>query len=234
MKKKFLSILLVLCLITFVTGCGEAKPNSTGENTSTGTNTSSGDNKGPSGYTPLELEKNIVTSGAVAKNGKLMVFATNNNKVPVDMKIEVEFYTEDGTIAGSGSEDFQGVGANCEVATEIYGTPDKWDNYKIYADVEETDVSSYVDKVEVKHSNNKKNIVVQVTNNSESDIDYIEVAVVYYQGETPVGLEDGLQSDTKPGRSANFNIYFASDKKYNDVKFDTYKVFVNEAYSYNW
>ena len=107
-------------------------------------------------------------------------------------------------------------------------------HYKIYADVEATNKYSYFDKIDIKHSNNNKNIAVQVTNNSNDNIDYITIAVVYYQGNTAVGIEDGIKSDIKQGRSANFNIDYAYDKKYNDVKFDSYRVYVTEAYSYNW
>ena len=224
-------IIIFICLL-LVVGCGKAKPNSTGSNTSTGTNTQSSSTGSNPQISSTELEKNIVTSGAVSKRGKLIVFATNNNKVAVDMDFEVEFYDASGTIVGSASEDLNGVGPGAEVAVEMYSTPDNWDNYKIYVDVENTYYKTYFGKLNITHSNNKKEIAVQVTNNSEDIIEYISVAVVYYQGETPVGIEDGFQDDIKPGRSANFNISYDYDKKYNDVRFDSYKVFVTEAYSY--
>lgn len=233
MKRKVFCFLGILCCLVMITGCGNGTPNSTGRNTSTGsnTNTNSGRNNAKS---TENLEKNITTQGAVAKNGKLIVLAKNDNSIPVDIEIEVEFYDEKGTIVGSGEEEFQAVGAKSEVAVQIYNTPSSWDNYKIYADADTTDEISYIDKLDIKHSDNQENIAVQVTNNSDDKIEYITVAVVYYQGEEVVGINDGIESDIKPGRSANFNIYYPADSNYNDVSFDSYKVFVNEAYSYGW
>ncbi len=230
MKQKILSIFIFTFLTITLTGCNNVNT----KNTSTGVNTNSSNNGNSNANLIAELEKNITSSASVAVNGKLIVFAKNSNSVPIDMEIEVEFYDKNGVILGSDTEDFISVGANSEIAVEMYKTPETWDNYKIYIDAEQSDDKSYFDNLTINHSNNGKEIAVQVTNNSNDQIDYIAVAVVYYQGDKAVGIEDGLELDVKPGRSANFNIYYPNDKRYNDVSFDSYKVFITEAYSYNW
>ncbi len=223
---------LSILFVGLLTGCSnDAEPNSIGTN-SNSNGSSSGSQNG--NYSSSELEKNITSSGAVTELGKLVVFVKNNNKLTVDMEIEVEFYDANGTIVGSDSEDLQAVGVNGEIAVEMWSTPASFDNYKIYVDVEQTDEISYYDQVEVTHNNNGKEIAVQVKNNSQDVIEFITVSVVYYQGDKVVGIDDSIESDIKSGRSANFNLAFPYNKKYKDVKFDNYKVFVNEAYSYNW
>lgn len=223
-----------LFIFTFIftvilTGCGKsASPNSSGTNTSSGnsgseTNSQSGD-----------LEKNITSSGATTAKGTLVVFAKNNNKIALNMEIEVEFYDKDNKIVGSDSKSIESVGANAEIAVEMYNTPNSFDNYKIFVDIEETKNTTYFDKVELTHNNNGKEIVVQVKNNSKETIEYMSVAVVFYQGDKVVGFDDGSESDTKSGRAANFNLYYPYNKRYDNVKFDNYKVFINEAYTYNW
>lgn len=239
MKKRWLTMMLLLVFVITFAGCG-VKAQS-GSNTATGSNTSAGTNVNGNNNddnTPqasaMDLEKNITCSGAITALGKFVVFATNGNSVPVDMEIEVEFYDASGTIVGSANEDLQAVGANAEVAVDMWSTPESFDNYKIYVDVKATAIISYFDNLSLTHSDNGENIAVQVTNNSDDTIDYITVAVVYYQGDTVVGYDDGIESEVKPGRSANFNIYHPYGADYNDVAFDNYKVFINEAYSYNW
>ena len=86
----------------------------------------------------------------------------------------------------------------------------------------------------MKINNNGKNIVVQAKNNSKDTIDYITVAVVYYNQGKVVGITDGIASVVKPGRSGNFTLHFPYDANYEDVEFDDYKVLVTEAYSYSW
>lgn len=236
--KGICSLFICILILTLVVGCGNNSDNnsSSGSITASGTNnSSSGSNSSSSSQVSTkELEKNVETYGAVSKHDKLIVFVKNNNKVAVDMEIEVEFYDKDGNIVGSDADDLKAVGSNSEVAVEMWDTPSSWDNYKLYVDLEQTDEICYFDKVTLTHSNTGEQIAAQVKNNSEDTIEYIKVAVVYYQGDEVVGIDDGIESDIKPGRSANFNLDFPYDSKYNKVRFDTYKVFITGAYSYNW
>lgn len=181
-----------------------------------------------------DAENNISVDAALAENGKLIVFVKNNNTVPVDIDIEVEYYDADGKFLGSSSDYLMAVGTGIEGAMEMWETPAVFDNYKIYTDVEISDEIEYFDQVEMTHNNNGQNVVVQVKNNSEDTIDYITVAVVYYNQGEVVGIEDGIASEVKPGRSGNFTLDFPCDSNYDDVEFDDYKVLVTEAYSYNW
>ena len=181
-----------------------------------------------------DAENNISVDAALAENGKLIVFVKNNNTVPVDIDIEVEYYDADGKFLGSSSDYLMAVGTGIEGAMEMCETPAVFDNYKIYTDVEISDEIEYFDQVEMTHNNNGQNVVVQVKNNSEDTIDYITVAVVYYNQGEVVGIEDGIASEVKPGRSGNFTLDFPCDSNYDDVEFDDYKVLVTEAYSYNW
>ena len=226
MKKKLFLFLSVVALI-IITGCNNnAKPSSTGTNTSSGSGSDSKED--------LKLSENITSSGAITADGKLVVMATNGNNVAVDMSIEVEFYDANGTIVGNGNDMLEAVGPKAEIATEIYGTPDSFNNYKIYVDVEKTDNISYFDKLELTHNNNGEDIIVQVKNKSDDVIEYMDVSVVYYKENKVVGYDDDLQLDVKAGRSGNFTLHFPYDKRYKDVSFDNYKVYINQAYSYNY
>ena len=106
--------------------------------------------------------------------------------------------------------------------------------YNLFVDAEQATEIQYFDKIEVTHNNNGENIVVQVKNNSEETIEFMTVSVVYYKQGNVVGIADGITSDIKSGRAGNFNIHYPFDAAYEDIEFDNYKVFVTEAYSYNW
>lgn len=234
MRKKIL-LLVIFMLIIIVGGCGNntTNPSYAGKNTGSGSNISSG-NSIPNKNILVNLNENIKTSGAITDLGKLVVFVTNDNNVPVDMDIEVEFYDANGNILGSGSDDLSAVGAKSEVAVDIWSTPENFDTYKIYVDVVQTTKISYFNNIELVHNNNGKDIVVQVKNNSSDVIDYITVSVVYFQNDKVVGFDESIQSDTNPGRAANFILDYPYNKQYRNVYFDSYKVYVKEAYSYNW
>ena len=233
MRKKILYLFILGALFIGLTGCGckDSEATSTGTNITSGTNTN---NSKTQQKTSSDLEKKIKSSGAVTDSGKLVVFATNGNDVAVDMKIEVEFYDANGTIVGSDSDDLRAVGAKSEIAVEMWSTPESFDNYKIYVDVEQTKEISYFDKLELVHNNNGNEIEVQEKNNSDDTIEFISVSVVYYQGDKVVGYDYGIQSDIKSGIAANFTLNFPYNREYDNVNFDNYTVFITEAYKYNW
>ena len=131
MKKLYLLLVVASLTLAIVTGCSNNGGNNEGTNTSTGTNDQSGNNSTQQGEATSNLAQNVSSSGAITKEGKLIVFIKNNNNTAVDLDIEVEFYDADGMIAGSDSDILMGVGANNEVAVEMYGTPEEFDNYKI-------------------------------------------------------------------------------------------------------
>lgn len=219
-------ILCLIFMVFMVVGCS----NSDGE----ASNVSSGVNSSSTGTVKENYEKKIVTSGAITADGELVVFAKNNSSVALDMEIEVEFYDSSNVIVGSEEEYIVSVGANAEVAIKTYDAPDSFDSYKIYVDAEKADDINYFDKIELTHNNNGDEILVQVKNNSNDEIETISVTVVYYLGDKVVGADSDSDYDIKPGRSANCTLYYPYDKRYKDVNFDNYKVFVNEAYSDEW
>jgi len=233
MKKMFFRFVVCFFVVLTITGCSDDKQkDSSSSNTSTGTNTNNDSSKPI--YTPSELSKNMTSSGAVTEYGNLVVIAKNNNNVPVNVEIEVEFYDANGVILESDSNELQAVGSAAEIATEMWDTPEVFDNYKIYVDAEQTTNDSYFEQVELSHNNTGEEIAVQVKNNSQEMIDYITVSILYYQGDKIVGIDEENESDVKSGRAANFTFEYPYDKNYDDVTFDNYKVFITEAYSYNW
>lgn len=176
---------------------------------------------------------NIKSSAELAVNERLIVFIENKNDFPVRMNVEVEFYDTEGKLVKSGKENFNGVRANGEIAFELYDTPEEFSDYKIFVDAEKEDLYFTFDKeLEMTDNNTEEEVAVQVKNNSDNKIDWITVSVVYYKEGKAVGISEGIESDIKPGRSANFNIGYAYDKEYDDIEFDDYKVFLNEAYTY--
>ena len=183
---------------------------------------------------PISETQDGDTSAAMTKEGKLLVFAKNDTNTVADMDIEVEFYDENGAFVGSDIDYLTAVAPGNEIVVEMYNTPTKFSTYKVYVNEEETYNIEYLDEIETSHNNNGEEIAVQVKNNSSDEIDYITVAVVFYKNGEIVGFSDGIESSIKAGRSGNFNIYYPYDANYDDVEFDDYKVYVTEAYSYNW
>lgn len=181
-----------------------------------------------------DLTKNIIETEEIGANGKLILFVENKNDISVSLNVEVEFYNDAGLI-DTAKERLYGVGPKSKIAFEIYDSPEEYTTYKVFITAE--DLSSYkcyVDKIDTKDSVEDKKVTVKVTNNSDDVVDYIKISVVYYKKKKVVGIAEGIVSSLKSGKSDNLNVYTAFDKDYNEVEYDTYKVFVNEAYSYSF
>lgn len=226
MKNKVYSLIVILLGVIVLTGCNAVRtPNSTGTNTASG-NTANAK--------AADLEKNITSSAEMSQEGKLIVFAKNGNKQNIELTVEVEFYDENGTVVGSGKENLYSVGANSEIAVEIYDTPSSFSKYEVYTDAEATTyIKDYSDQIEISH-NKTDSVVAQVKNNSSDTISSMQVAIVFYNGEKVVGYDYEYASDVKAGRSGNFSFTNPYDRNYDDLKYDNYKIYVNSAYSYTY
>lgn len=225
-KKIILSLVMIMCLF-LTSACGSSKSEDEGSNTTSGTNTNSSSNSKSSSE-----KLSVTTSAEVAKSGDLIVYITNDEKTTVDVDVEVEFYDADGKIVGTDEFYLNGIKSGTTTASEAYNSTDDWESYKVYADAEETIYTSYLSEVSETHNDNKEEIIVQVSNDSEDEINTISASVVFYKGDEVVGISEDSDFDIKSGRTANLTFYYPYDKNYDDLDFDTYKVYINEAYTY--
>ena len=221
--KKILSLLIVLMGIFVLTGC-RFSPKKVNINIPI-------DEKE---YTKEELTNGITHEEFKALSGDFIVVAKNTNSVVVDLTFEVEYYDENNSLIKSGKTYLTAVSPSSEVAVEIFDVPESYSSYKAYVDAEQSNYAkSYTDQLEVSDRMTDE-VVAQVKNNSNETIDFMETAVIFYKGDEVAGFDDAIATEIKPGRYGNFSFYNPYDKNYADIEFDSYKVYVNSAYSYNY
>ena len=118
---------------------------------------------------------------------------------------------------------------------EVYDSPINFDNYVIYTDATPVAdyIVSYLDQIEISHNKTEEGVVAQVKNNSEDTISNMRAVILYYRGDKIVGYDVDYTSDVKSGRSGNFTSYNPTDKSWKEISFDSYKIYVTDAYTYN-
>ena len=220
MKNNVKYLLVLFSCIIFTTGCGIFSNNEEGSNTSTGVNDS------------IRLSENISNTQHVLTDGNIVVIAKNNNKELVELEIEVELYDESGTYLGKESDYLTAFAPNSEAALIFKLSDLNYDTYKIYFDAKKSNEISYLDQIEIVHNDNGEEIVAQIKNNSNNTIEEINASIVYYQGDKVVGYEYDYDINIQSGRSANLEFSYPYDRNYDNIRFETYKIFVNTAYSY--
>ncbi len=217
MKNKIFFICLVVMML-FVTGCKNTEdPNKIRDEI----------------HKENERLTDKITSEAYQLgNGTMIAIAQNNNDIDVDIEFEIEFYDKNNQFL-SVSKDFSfGVSPKKEIVAYFYDVPENYDHFKLYSDATKSQGITFFDKVELTHSNSGKEILVQAKNTTETVIDTIKVGVVYYKEEKPIGYTYSIESSVKPQRMANFELEYPKDKNYQDIQFDSYKVFLNAAESF--
>lgn len=178
--------------------------------------------------------ENVEYSLIKADDGDYILFGKNKNDGTNEIDFTVEFYNEKDEFIGKGTADLTAVSKNTEFAIDLYDAPKSYDHYKVFIDLEKTDNKSYTDKLTATATINDGKVVGQVKNTTDETIDYMSISVVYYKDNKVIGYDDTFIGETKPGRSANFDFYKPYDENYDDLEYDTYKIYINDAYSYSW
>ena len=232
-------IVIILILLLSNKSNSNAKSNSDfNESSSTTNNTKENSNTEKKNTNNNQAKtgtsENVEYSLVKAEDGNYILFGKNKNDGTNEIVFTVEFYNEKDEFIGKGTADLTAVSKNTEFAIDLYDSPKSYDYYKVFVDLEKTDNKSYTDKLTATATINDDKVVGQVKNTTDEIIDYMSISVVYYKDNKVVGYDDTLVGETKPGRSANFDFYKPYDENYDDLEFDTYKIYINDAYSYNW
>lgn len=198
----------------------------------------------------------ILESGLFKKN-ELTVIMKNNNKVDVsNLTICISFYDKNGNIIDTDNDDIKGLeGDSVENGLEFsvkFILPKEYSKYKIYAKARgyknNSEVSKRVSKEnilikEIKSAETNKNKLLgkelsfKLTNNNKSTIKEIGVFAAYYKNgkleqcsyspkilELRAGMEEVVKLECPYEMVFNEK---SNEVKFNDIPFDTYKIFLN-------
>ena len=222
MKKRLFGIFVIFMGVLFLTGCGISVTNKKSNN-NTNVDISSD-----------ELNKNITLDGKKAISGDFIIFANNKNDYSVDLTITVEFFDENNSLIKKGSAYISSVIPNTEIAVEIYDTPKNYSSYKATPNATVSSYSkTYNDQIKITDKKEKE-VIVEIKNNSDDTIDYVEASIIYYQGENIVGIDESMIAELESGKTLYMNFYNPHDNDYNELTYDSYKIYVNSAYTYNF
>ena len=181
-----------------------------------------------------EINNNVEYAFVKAENGDYVLIGTNKNDGINHIEFTVEFYNNKDQYVGKSYADLNAVPKNSEFALDLFDVPKTYDHYKVFVDVEKTTNKSYVDQLKATAIESDGKIVGQVKNTTNEEIEFMNIAIVFYKNNKVVGHDDTTVGETKPGRSANFEFYKPYDSSYKDMEFDSYKIYINSAHTYSW
>ena len=179
-----------------------------------------------------ELSENLTIESAVSNN-KLILFITNNNTEIVDTEIKVEFYDQDDKKVSTEEDIYSAILDKKEIAV-VFDIFKNYDYFKVFIETTKSSFKSYEDKITILEQNDTENFNMKfkITNNAEEDIDYLELAIIYYKDDKIVGVESEYKSNIKKGKDITFNLSYPYNSKFELIEYNNFKIYVNEACTY--
>lgn len=174
--------------------------------------------------------KNIGIVGEKSKDGKVVVFVTNNNEYVIpDMELQVLFKKGE-KIVDTG-EDGHDVLVPGNTVVSSLDAPEDYDNFEISASVDweyGAEYRNWIYNLNIESNIGEDGVVIQFENAGEIDIEELEYIVVYYKNGKIV--QTSYEEDVYDFKSGK-KIVEKSDTY--GTKFDEYEVYINQAHTFS-
>lgn len=180
-----------------------------------------------------KLSEKITMESSII-NDSLLLFITNNNKTTIDMDIKVEFYNKKDKVVSTEEDIYSAIKDKKELVV-IFDIYKEYEYYKVFIESEKSAFISYEDKINITEENNIDNnqINFKITNNAEEAIEYLELAIIYYKENKIVGYDYNFVTNFKKSGTTSIDFSYPYNANYDLVEYDNYKLFINEACTYN-
>lgn len=238
LKKSLLLFLILGLSIFLLVGCGDDD-----ESSSSKKKKNDDDDKKSTSITSKEsaLDKVETEVLGITPAGDYVIKLKNTNNKDVYVEsVTVNFFDNNGTFAESNntSDSYFCIPAHKELVTYVYGSSGH--DYSKYAK-SEIKLSSgepfyeYRTELDTVFNNTGSQIAFTATNNTDIDLDNVDVNVVFYKDGKVVGIKSGSSNYgiKKDGGKAYVNISYPYDKNFNEIEFDEFDGYVVSAYARN-
>ncbi|MBE5906170.1 MAG: hypothetical protein E7277_05145 [Lachnospiraceae bacterium] len=149
----------------------------------------------------------------------------NNAKVPVDVSVVTKAYDASGNELNDATDLQYAVGVGQSIAlTFLFDDAEKIDSFKYELDYRESIMEPCVSDLDFKASLKDGKVVVNATNNTDYDCEFVQAVVLFYKGGKPVYTNSGYIGDSdnllKAGATEEAQISCYEE-------FDAYNIFYN-------
>lgn len=190
-----------------------------------------------SNFSTSTATKNI--SCTLQDTGKgVVAILKNNNSTTVSVSAKMVYYSG-GKMIDTSSDYNYGFESDTECALFFHAPTDSnyndvsYDDYKISLSVDEASSSTTYSakRIEVSSNIGSENVTAEIKNKSEKDLEFIYIAVVFYDSQNKAIGYEYTYAKCETGGSVDFVSFdFPHDSNYNAITPSSYKIYVNHAY----
>lgn len=171
----------------------------------------------------------------------VVVILKNNNKMTVNLDAKLVYY-RNGKMLDSKSDCNRAFesGKECVLYFDAPSDSDyndvSYDNYKMSLSVDEaTSAVCDVRNIMVQSDIGADNVTVEATNDSGKDFSFVKISCVMYDASGNLIKYDYHYAECeKNGDTDYFSFSFPYDSNYDTIYPSSYKIYVDEAYTYTW
>ena len=191
-------------------------------------------------FSVSEATKKISVTLQDTGNGVVAILK-NNNKVTVSLVAKLVYYSN-GKMIDTASDSNYAFESGAECALFFHAPYDNdynnvaYDDYKITLTVEKgTNLICGQDGIDVESDFGADNVMAEVSNNSGKNFEFIIISVVFYDdNDNAIGYEYSFAQCLTDGSVDYLTFDFPYDSNYDTIYPNSYKVYVNNAYTYTW
>lgn len=174
-------------------------------------------------------------------NGIILILKNKKNYIQ-NVDVKIVFYNKQKKMIGTSSESNYAFEGKKECALKFNAPHDgdyndlKYNTFKVNINAEkEKNVISKVSKISVSSDMGNENVTAKIKNKSKEKLFSVQVAIIWYnENGKAIGYDYTQANCEKPGSTDYITFDFPYDSNYETIYPDSYKIFVNDAYSYTW
>lgn len=171
---------------------------------------------------------------SAAKDG-VAVIVKNNYPYAVSVDMDCLFYDSSGIMLKKSSDYEYALEVGGECALFAYNFDEDWDTYKVNMKVERA--SSHIilnaKNIKVSSSYGDENVMVKVSNAGQRN-EFTKIAILFYVNGRVYDYEEQYADVKNKGDVDYLEFHFPYDYNYDTVIPDTYEIYVNSSYRYDW
>lgn len=185
--------------------------------------------------------KNIKCTTYETESDLIAILKNNNKSVLGYVGVTVTYYDKSNKMLSTDNTTVPHFGVGKEVAISFDYPVDKnydpveYDSFTIDLKISDFSVgTSIIDDIVIQSSKGANDdVVIKATNNSNYKANGIDMAVVFTQGGKVVGISRESLYSLGSGDSDTGTAYAPYGRDYETIEYDDYKVYINDAYTYD-
>ncbi|MDD3174631.1 MAG: fibronectin type III domain-containing protein, partial [Herbinix sp.] len=188
----------------------------------------------------LAASKNIVGEFTDLGDG-IIATLTNNNRYPVYLAATVVFYDEAGQMLDESTEYNPYFEPGKQCVMYFYGPTDtdynyiSYSSYKIVYSIDSTEyTASNVSDIKIMSNRGSDNVMVEVSNIGSKTSDYTQIGIIFYKDGKVIAYDYNYAECQNPGSIDYLAFSLPYDEDYNTIQIDSYQIYINYSFSYEW